>query len=297
MSASRRTRLLLRLYPREWRARYGPELEELISQTSDGRGPGLRASADLAANAVRERLQAAGLAGDLPPGERVRGGSLLVLWAWVLFVLAGLSLQKLSEHWQTGVPSASRTLPSVAFDVLVVAAVLAGGLVLVAAAAALPSLVSFLRAGGWPQLRRPVLRSVGATALALAATVVLVGWAHGLDARQRNGHDLAYAAGFLATALAVAACLASWAGTAGAVLRRIDLPARRLRLDAWIATAVTVAMTLITAMTIVWWSSLPDRAPVAGDVAPLAISVALMLASSSLGAVGAARALRASPEL
>jgi hypothetical protein len=297
VSASRRADLLLRLYPREWRTRYGAELEELISQASSGRGPGLRASADLVASAFRERLHAAGLAGDGPPGARVRGGALLVLWAWLLFVLAGLSLQKLSEHWQASVSSAARAYSSTAFDVLVVTATLASGLVLVAAATALPSLVPFLRAGGWPQLRRLVLTSVAITACALAATIVLVGWAHGLDERQRNGHDLAYAAGFLGWAVVVAACLTSWTATAAAVLRRIDLSAGRLRLDAWIAAAVTAAMALMTALTIVWWAELPARAPMAGPDARLALTVALMLAASSLGAVGAARALRASPGL
>jgi hypothetical protein len=242
MSASRRTRLLLGLYPREWRARYGPELDELISQTSAGHGPGPRATADLIASAFRERLHAAGLAGDVPPGERVRGGALLVLWGWLLFVLAGLSLQKLSEHWQASVSSADRAYSSTAFDVLVVTATLASGLVLVAAATALPSLVSFLRAGGWTQLRRLVLTSVAITACALAATIALVAWADGLNEGQRNGHDLAYAAGFLGWALVVAACLTSWTATAAAVLRRIELSAGRLRLDAWIAAGVTAAM-------------------------------------------------------
>jgi hypothetical protein len=296
MSASTRTGLLLRLYPREWRARYGAELEDLISQTSGERGPGPRATIDLVASACRERLHAAGLAGDLPPAKRVRGGSLLVLWAWLLFVFAGLSLQKLSEHWQAAVPSAGRAVPSTAFHVLVVTAALASGLVLVAIAAALPSLVSFLRAGGWPQLRPLVRTSVAVTALAVAATVVLVAWAHGLDARQRNGHDLAYVAGFLGWALVVAACLISWTSAAGAGLLRIDLSAGRLRLDAWVAASITAAMALMTVLTIVWWAELPAGAPVAGGV-QLALTTALMLAASALGAVGAARALRASPEL
>jgi hypothetical protein len=297
MSASRRTRLLLGLYPREWRARYGPELDELISQTSGGHGPGPRATADLVASAVRERLHAAGLAGDVPPGERVRGGALLVLWSWLLFVLAGLSLQKLSEHWQASLSSTGRAYSSTAFDVLVVTAPLASALVLVAAATALPSLVSFLRAGGWTQLRRPVVTSVAITACALAATIALVAWADGLSEGQRNGHDLAYAAGFLGWALVVAACLTSWTATAAAVLRRIDLSAGRLRLDAWIAAGVTAAMALMSALTIVWWAELPARAPMAGADARLALTVALMLAASSLGAIGAARALRASPRL
>jgi hypothetical protein len=297
MSASRRTRLLLGLYPREWRERYGPELDELISQTSGGHGPGARATADIVASAFRERLHAAGLAGDVPQGERVRGGALLVLWAWLLFVLAGLSLQKLSEHWQASVSSAGRAYSSSAFDVLVVTATLGSALVLVAAATALPSIVSFLRAGGWPGLRRVVVTSVAITACALAATIVLVVWADGLNEGQRNGHDLAYAAGFLGWALTIAACLTSWTATAAAVLRRIELSAGRLRLDAWIAAAVTAAMALMSALTIVWWAELPARAPMAGPDARLALTVALMLAASSLGAVGSARALRASARL
>jgi hypothetical protein len=56
-------------------------------------------------------------------------------------------------------------------------------------------------------------------------------------------------------------------------------------------------MALMSALTIVWWAELPARAPMAGADARLALTVTLMLAASSLGAIGAARALRASPRL
>jgi hypothetical protein len=55
---------------------------------SDGRRLPWRLRADLARGAGRERLRAAGL-GDDDPERRARGGVLLVLWAWAVFVLAG----------------------------------------------------------------------------------------------------------------------------------------------------------------------------------------------------------------
>ena len=308
MSASRTAGLLLRMYPPAWRARYGEELEALIVESSGGEWVPWRVRADVARAGARERLRAAGLAGDSAPGDRVRGGVLLTLCAWALFVIGGVGVQKFSEHWQDVTPAASRGLPSAAFAGLVIVAGVGSAFVLAAIGLALPSLATFLRGGGWPQVRRPVLAAAALTGVAGAATVALLLWARGLTARQRDGLDAAYGTAFVAWAGLMAVCLFAWTGAAVAAARRLELPAATLRAHAWIACAVTVAMGVMTAGTAIWWAALADAAPwflagrpvgsSASGLAPqLLCATGLMLVACLLGATGAQRALRALPSL
>lgn len=298
----------MRLYPREWRARYGEELEALIVESSDGRRVPWQVRADVALAGGRERLRAAGLGEDIAPGDQVRGGALLVLCAWALFVVAGIGVQKLSEHWQATTPDGSQALPSVAFGGLVVGAICASVLVLVGLASTFPSLVALLRGGGWPVIRRPVVTAVLLTVVMIAATVVLVVWAHGLNGRQRAGDDTAYAIAFVTWGLLAVVCLFVWTVAAVTTARRLRLPVATLRLEAKLATAVTVVMAVMTAATAVWWAALADAAPwflagrpVGSSASPLApepvAAAALMVLATLLGAAGARQALRALPAL
>ena len=126
----------------------------------------------------------------------------------------------------------------------------------------------------------------------MLAVATLVHVAHGLDVRQRNGHDLAYSAAFVACALLVAAALACWTAAATATARRLERPPRAQRLEARAATGVTLAMAVTTVATIVWWASLPRAASVA--VSPLVVAeTALMGAATALAAIGTRRALLA----
>ncbi|MGH3003301.1 MAG: hypothetical protein ACRDM1_11685, partial [Gaiellaceae bacterium] len=207
MSARQASRLLVHLYPASWRARYGEELAALIVESSGGGRVPWRMRADVALAAGRERLRSAGLSRGGAPAERARGGTLLVLCAWALVVVAGMIVQKFSEHWQAVTPAASRSLPSGAFDGLVVAAALGSLLVLAGIVATLPSLVTFLRAGGWPAIHRRVVTAALLTAVAVAATAGLISWSHGLTVAQRNGHDLGYEIGAGSWALLLVTCL------------------------------------------------------------------------------------------
>src|SRR5204863_5952572 len=110
------------------------------------------------------------LAGGGTPAERMRGGTLLVLCAWGLFVIAGIGVQKFSEHWQAVTPSGSRALPTAAFDVLVAGAAIASALIVAGVAATLPSLTRFLRTGGWRRARSLNV-AAGLTLVAIPASV------------------------------------------------------------------------------------------------------------------------------
>jgi hypothetical protein len=308
MTAARSRELLLRCFPPAWRARYGEELSGLIAELAeDGRVP-WRVRADLALAGLRERLRAAGLGGEGAPGERVRGGALLVLCGWALLVVAGAGFQRLSEHWQDATAAGDRALPQAAFAAVVIAAAGAAVLVLGGIAVALPRAAVFLRSGGWPLVRGHVARAALLTALAGAATIALVAWAHGLTPRGRDGHDAAYAAGFVVWAAVLAACLAAWTAVAVAIARRLALPASALRVEARLGAAVAVAMVAVTAATALWWIALAGAAPwfLAGAPrgthaavvsAELIAVMALMLVAATAGLAGARQAWQALPAL
>jgi hypothetical protein len=279
------SRLLLSLYPAGWRARYGEELQTLIMEAGGGRVT-WRVRFDVARAAGRERLRSSGLVGAGPPRARVCAGSVLVLCAWALFVVAGTSVQKRSEHWQASIPVGSRALPSAAFDALIVGAAIGSALVFIGVAAALPTALSFLRGGGWGRVRRPVLLAGALTLAAVLAAVPIVVWAHGLSAAQRNGRDAAYGVGAGLWALLLVACLTAWTAAAVAVARRLDLSPAVLRLETFLATAVTVSMAAMTAATVVWLAALDQAA------ASYLVATALMLVATAVATAGSLRAVR-----
>ncbi len=294
----------LRCYPRAWRERYGDELTELIDATSDGGRVAWRVRHDLLRAGARERLRDWGWGRDAPPRARAKAGALLVLGAWAMFVVAGIAVQRFSEHWQQLTPNADRGLPSGAFDALLVAALVAATLVLGGIVCVLPRLLAFVRAGGWREMRRGLLAAVGATALACAAGAALVVWAHHLDAFQRNGHDALYGLAFVAAGLLLVGCLAAWTAVAVSTARRLELPARLLEAEVALAAAVSVAMLAMTIATAVWWGALASDAPWAlhGQpagagasplLAQLLAAMLLMALATGLGALGAGHSLRA----
>jgi hypothetical protein len=171
--SARRHGLWVRFYPRAWRARYGEELEGLLAEMTDDRRTAWRVRRDLVRAGSGERLRSWGLAGDgVPPGVQAKAGALLVLWAWILFVVAGVAVQRFSEHWQAFTPASGRALPSGAFQALLVAGFVGSGLVLAGGACVLPRLLAFLRTGGWSEIRRPVVRAVLAGAVAIVAVAM-----------------------------------------------------------------------------------------------------------------------------
>ena len=294
MSVDRSAERLLQWYPASWRARYGEELGGLIVDMSDGGRLSWRLRADVAAAGAHQRLR----------GTRVgdpRGGGRIVLWAWAIFILAGMVVAKTSEHWQSALPRGSHPVASVAFATLTVLAAATAVLVLAGIALALPSLVTFLRSGGWRQIRRWVLTAAALTTGLVAATAALVAWAHGLTPRARNGHDALYGVAFLAWAALAASTLLAWTKAATATADRLSLSPTTLQLHAHSTRVIAGAMALMTAATVTWWvavaiaspgalTGLPAT-PHASPVVPaLILAAVLMTMATALGAAGARRA-------
>jgi hypothetical protein len=189
-----RTRLL-RWYPPAWRDRYG---DELVAYLQDRFGPGLppwRARLSLVAGGIRERSRGSGLTGDtVPPPDRVRAGTLMVLGSWTAFVIAGSSFAKLSEHFDSALPNgmAAHHPADLAYTALQTVAVVATLMVIAGAALALPAFVRYLHSGGWSHIRRHTYRAAACTVLTVSVTVALMTWAHHLNHYQRNGGLFTY---------------------------------------------------------------------------------------------------------
>lgn len=181
---------------------------------------------------------------------------------------------------------------------------LAGVLVIVGIAWALPRAVAFLYSRESRRLRGPLLRASLATLLALSAFLLVLAWSRSLDSAQRNGHDAGYEIAFVAFGLAAALALALWTGLAVRVARAIELPPSAARIERRLALAVSACMGVMLIATAVWWGALAHAAPwalqddPAGAAAPLVtgqllIAGILMAAATATAAAGAVHALRA----
>jgi len=279
-------------YPSAWRERYGDELCALIEDQQDGRPPTARLRMQLALAGLRERAHEAWNVGPgASPAERARSGILLVLGGWTAFVVAGTSFAKLAEHFQGALSRPDRALPSHAFDVVEVAAAIAGAVVVLGVGLLLPAFVRLIRAGGWSGIRGHVLWAIALIGVALALGVGMVAWAGSLSPAQRNGADPAYAATFVCLALFGSLAVAQSARAAGATLRRLELSRSRLLVESGLAAIVAAAMGTMTVATAIWWGAIATDAPwfLHGARAGVAASpMDLRLAGTSVGMLGAA---------
>jgi hypothetical protein len=293
---------VLRWYPAAWRRRYGAELVTLLEDTyMEGPVP-WRCRLSLLRSASVERLRASGLLGSgSAPSDGVRAGSVLVLWAWAVFMVAGAGFAKLAEHWNAAVPAGAGAVPAAGYDVVYCAGIAGVVIVAVAAGNCVPSLVRFARAGGWRAVRGRVMLAAALTVAMLAVLTVLVIWAHQLGPRERNGGLWPYSALAVAAALLFAATIFSWTAAVAAAARRMEFRPGVLRRCAALAVALVVVTAALVAGTVTWWAAIATRAPwffagsapgTPGTVAPASLVAVgtLMIVGLTLAILGARRA-------
>lgn len=305
MSADdRQLRRVLRWYPPRWRRRYGQELIDLLTDTYGERTPPLRCRLGLVRSGATEWCRELGLSGSTSsPSKRIRAGSLVVLWAWAVTLVAGAEFANVSEGWRRAMPAAGRGLPTAAYALVLVAA--AGGAVVVLAGVALWArpLARFLGDGGWTTLRWHVVRSGVLTALMACLFVGMWVWSRHLSQHQRDGGYLPYGLLAVALGLAGAATVFSWTAAATAIVRRIDPAGDVVRRAGRLAIVLAGLMVVLAAGTAVWWAAVASRAPwffdgtptgTNGGVAPpLLILADLAIALAAAAAAAGARRVAA----
>jgi hypothetical protein len=239
---------LLHWYPRAWRERYGEELLALIQDTLDEGRPTWRLRLGVAWGGLRERSRQARHAGRAAVKRLARPDQ------WAQLFVVGTIVTFLPENLSES-PSPARGWQAVAaFDAVLAAVALTGAVVLACGLAALPALVRFLRAGGWPKIARRVTWAAGATVIAgggLAGLVLLQG---SLSPAQLDA-SWPYAAGFLATGLAMTAAIGLWALAAKATARHLTLAPRARTVQLMLVAVTPIAVTVVLVALNFWWAA------------------------------------------
>jgi uncharacterized membrane protein SirB2 len=232
---------LLRWYPPTWRKRYGDEFLAMVEDTLDGRRPGWRLRLGVARSGLRERGHV--LSG--PAGKRAR--SRLGTFAVIGGILAG----GISDAG--GDPTAAGTWQATAaMTALAVLAAITGAAIVAAVAIAWRPLVRFLRAGGWPKVRRRIIPAAAAT----AAAAGMLTWLAALQTSMTPGQlatSQTYGIVFIVVTLLFVAAIGLWATAARAVARHLDLAPRIRAAETLLAAVISTGVLTMVPTEIIWF--------------------------------------------
>jgi hypothetical protein len=278
---------LLRWYPRAWRERYGGELAALIQDDLDEGRPAWRLRLSVIGGGLRERgrqaRHAAARSVSRPAGRD----------RWPTILMAGLVCGLIPGDLAAP-PAAAGAWQAVALDALLAAVAVTWAIVLADGLAALPALVRFLRAGGWPKIRRRIAWAAGATVATRGGLAGLVLVSGPYPPAQLNA-SWAYWAGVLVTGLAMAVAIGLWASAATATARHLTLTPRVRAAQLVLGAVIPAAVTAMVVTLALWWSATQDSVT-------LLVLAGANLAAASVGApvtirraVRRGRRLRARP--
>jgi hypothetical protein len=234
---------LLRWYPRAWRERYGVELLALIQDDLQEGRPAWPLQLSVIWGGLGERGRQARYAATaaVKAAWSDKGSTILLAGLICGFGLDGL----------TSPSAAARTWQALALDAVLAAVALTGALVLADGLIAFPALVRFLRAGGWPKIRRRAGWAAGVTAVAVGGLV----FAWDSDWQAQRNLSWAILVGLLVTGLATTGAIGLWSATVTATARHLTLAPRvraaQLMLGALLPTAVSAIITTSA----LWWSA------------------------------------------
>ncbi|HEV3328002.1 MAG TPA: hypothetical protein VGZ33_01265 [Acidimicrobiales bacterium] len=300
---SRSRRALVALYPARWRERYGEEvLGFLDDDFAEDRLP-LGVVADLTTSAVVERSRRVfDVPASLHDADRTRGLRLLI-WGWCCCVIGGIGFAKMTEHFATarylprGIPDGA-LVASRSFNVVQVLAAIAALLIALVAAPAI--LVTATRGGAEARRRLVVAASlaIAASAVTAAWLAVLVAWAHGLSASQRNGGDTRYGLAVVGLAAAVTLSLAAWTVVANSALREVRPTSGGVPIR-WVARGAAACTVLVAVGAGLWWVAVgvdapgffgsvrPNSAAVTTEWPLVLLALCLLVAGAALAVAGA----------
>ncbi|HWD64857.1 MAG TPA: hypothetical protein VG405_06755 [Solirubrobacteraceae bacterium] len=304
-ATSRLTQRLVRLYPPDWRARYGEEFEQLLLDELAEERPKARWWLNLLGHAVLARLVEFGIAGNVEGRRRIDAALRLAAGGVVLGLLCATAMwAQLAVGWQWSAPSSQTTRSAV--ELITVGLI---GLGITATGLAAGSLLAAVSRGRLAQ-RRPqialgvlclciVLLILGSGSIGLswpgtgghawagrslvpawlgrrawALTLWLSSyWAHPRRLAQLGPTQLEW---MLVSPVLMGAAVWSWRSTVG--------PVRSGRLPRWItlgAVLTAAASIFLIAMGAAAWS-LGGRSGPHGLFVPGAIDVALLMVTGLL---------------
>jgi hypothetical protein len=248
---------LVRAYPRAWRERYEEEFVAMLEQ-----GPvSIRDLFDVTLGVVDAWLRPQVVyEGRLAMVDRMRGSVLAVLWAWAGVVVGGVGFRKLTEYDDFVRAARDNALVGVAFDAVVVGAVVALAAVMVGGApvayAALRKALSEGRKDVPLLLCMPVLFGAGFVGYVLVLVKVIYpalgpGAVHGAV---NVALFLSLVGAFLLAALASV-------GAVTAAVGRVEVGGRILRFALYPAAVAAAAMAVVLVGVTVWGLGLLAQAP------------------------------------
>lgn len=250
-----------RWYPSAWRERYGTEFVSLLEATYAGERVPMKASLSIVRAGTLERARELGIVGKSVSDDRaVTGSALAVLMAWTVFVVVGLVFAKYVEHWQWFTAVNERTLPSVAYDVVAVGAILGAVIAGVAALLVLPALLGRIRSYGWRVVAAPLRRTLLVGVCAAAFTAGIVTWANTIH-RAGPAPLWPNRVVLLAWFIVVVAAIFIGTASAGTVVRRVELETRTIRRLGSLALAMNVVLVVIFVGVVTFWAATAANAP------------------------------------
>jgi hypothetical protein len=240
---------LLRWYPRAWRERYGEEFLAMVEDSLDGGAPTLGLRLSVAWAGLRER----GHQARLTTARQVtaRGDAVM---RWLAFLITGYIFAILPTAFRA--PPAVQVWPvTAALDAEVGIAIFGGIAVLASGFLAYPAFVRFLRAGGWPKIRRRVAWAAAVTAAA-GGGLTWLALAPGVKTLDQPNTSWTSFLGIAVTALLLAAAFGLWTYAVTATARRLALSSRVRTAEQVLAALVAAAMSGTMSAELIWYSAL-----------------------------------------
>jgi hypothetical protein len=234
---------LLLAYPPSWRARYGDELDILISDLRGGGRRTLPMALDLLRGAAVAWLS---LKKGFAMSERSRAAQYTVLWSWVAFAATaawfGHDLGKYPNRVVANLIDASQVGVPAAYDVLLAAGVVGVTATAVAALAFAVGAIRDARAHG----RRRIYLVMAVPPVAAAI------WLTGLQLIPAGSGSVAGRGIAMVWLLLGVAGIAVSTQAVLTIVRSCELDDRIWRIGGVMATVVTAAMLVATGATITW---------------------------------------------
>jgi hypothetical protein len=275
---------LLRWYPRAWRERYGDEFLATIEDVLDGGTPTLRLRLSVAWAGLGERGHQVRRTGKAA-ARRLHAGRNGTNWP-LLRPAAGYILALLPLDLRASAPPARGWQVTSALNAELGFAAFALGAIVASALLAVPAFGRFLRAGGWPRIRRRVGWAAAVTVAAGGALCWIAIASATKTSDQQLNVPLNLFLGIIVAGALFAVVLGLWADAAKRTAHNLGLSHRvRATETVLVAVSATAAFMMVSA-------SMLFTAAIQSSAAQLLVCIAGSVALTFLATRNLRRAVR-----